>query len=223
MSLQKAARLRLSGRAGCTFANMNDSYDVAVIGGGIVGLAVAREIKRRFPRMELVVLEKEVRVGMHQSGHNSGVIHSGVYYKPGSLKAKLCVAGAAAMVEFCREHGVPFAVCGKVIVATSDDQMPRLRNLLERGNANGVLGLRMLGPEQLRDFEPHATGVAAMLVPGTGVTDYAKVCEKYAELIATQGGEVRTSARVVGIRMVESETVVETTRGAVRTRAVINC
>src|SRR5215475_9490284 len=179
---------------------MSESFDVVVIGGGIVGLAVGREITRRFPRMRLVVLEKEERVGMHQSGHNSGVIHSGVYYRPGSLKAKLCVAGAAAMLEFCREHGVPFAVCGKVIVATSDDQMPRLRNLLERGNANGVLGLRMLSPEQLREFEPHASGVAALLVPGTGVTDYAKVCEKYAELIANQGGEVRTSSKVLGIR-----------------------
>src|SRR5215470_7600682 len=189
---------------------MTDSrYNVIIIGGGVVGLGVALEITRRFPHLKLLVLEKEDRVARHQSGHNSGVIHSGVYYKPGSLKAKLCVAGAAAMVEFCREHGVPFAVCGKVIVATSDDQMPRLRNLLERGNANGVLGLRMLSPEQLREFEPHASGVAALLVPGTGVTDYAKVCEKYAELIATQGGEVRTSSKVLGIRAGESETVLE--------------
>jgi len=202
---------------------MSESFDVAVIGGGIVGLAVAREITRRFPPMRLVVLEKEERVGMHQSGHNSGVIHSGVYYKPGSLKARLCVAGAAAMVEFCHQHGVPVAVCGKVIVATSEEQMPRLQNLLERGHANGVPGLRMLAPEQLREFEPHAAGVAALLVPGTGVTDYAKVCDKYAELIAAQTGEVRTSAKVVGIRTGESETVLETTRGAVRARTVINC
>ena len=202
---------------------MSESFDVAVIGGGIVGLGVGREITRRFPRLRLVVLEKEARVGAHQSGHNSGVIHSGVYYKPGSLKAKLCVTGAAAMVEFCREHGVPFAVCGKVIVATTAAQMPRLQDLLERGQANGVAGLRMLGPEELREFEPHASGVAALLVPGTGVTDYAKVCEKYAELIGAQGGEVRTSTEVVGIRTSESETVIETSGGAMAARAVINC
>src|SRR5215475_8050703 len=202
---------------------MSESFDVVVIGGGIVGLAVGREITRRFPPMRLVVLEKEERVGMHQSGHNSGVIHAGVYYMPGSLKARLCVAGAAAMVEFCHQHGVPVAVCGKVIVATSEEQMPRLQNLLERGHANRVPGLRMLAPEQLREFEPHAAGVAALLVPGTGVTDYAKVCDKYAELIAARTGEVRTSAKVVGIRTGESETVLETTRGAVRARTVINC
>jgi L-2-hydroxyglutarate oxidase len=202
---------------------MSESFDVAVIGGGIVGLAVGREITRRFPRMRLVVLEKEERVGMHQSGHNSGVIHSGVYYRPGSLKAKLCVAGAAAMVEFCREHGVPFAICGKVIVATSEEQVPRLQNLLERGNTNGVPGLRMLRPEELLEFEPHASGVAALLVPGTGVTDYAKVCEKYAEWIAARGREVWTSAKVVGIWANESKTVLETSRGDVESGAVINC
>ena len=202
---------------------MSESFDIAVIGGGIVGLGVGREITRRFPRLRLVVLEKEARVGSHQSGHNSGVIHSGVYYKPGSLKAKLCVTGAAEMVEFCREHGVAFDICGKVIVATSAAQMPRLQDLLERGRVNGVAGLRMLGPEELREFEPHASGVAALLVPETGVTDYAKVCEKYAELIAAQGGEVRTSTKVVGIRTSESETVIETSGGAMAARAVINC
>jgi len=118
---------------------------------------------------------------------------------------------------------VPFAVCGKVIVATSAAQMPRLQDLLERGHANGVAGMRMLGPEELREFEPHASGVAALLVPGTGVTDYAKVCEKYAELIGAQGGEVRTSTEVVGIRTGESETVIETSGGAIAARAVINC
>ena len=202
---------------------MSERYDVVIIGGGIVGLAVAREITRRFPRLGLAVLEKEARVGAHQSGHNSGVIHSGVYYKPGSIKARTCVSGAAAMVEFCREHGVKYEICGKVIVATSAEELPRLRDLLERGRANGVEGLRMLGPEELREIEPHATGVAALHVPETGVTDYAKVCEKYAELIAAQGGTVRTSTKVVGLRANENETVIESFGGAISAGAVINC
>jgi (S)-2-hydroxyglutarate dehydrogenase len=202
---------------------MSDRYDIVVIGGGVVGLSVAREATRQFPRMRVVVVEKEAKVGSHQSGHNSGVIHSGVYYKPGSMKARMCVAGAAAMVEFCREHGVPYEICGKVIVATSEDELPRLRNLLERGQANGVLGLRLLGREELREIEPHATGVAALQVPGTGVTDYAKVCETYAELITTQGGEVRTSTEVSGIRHNTSGTMVETTAGTLHAQFVINC
>jgi (S)-2-hydroxyglutarate dehydrogenase len=202
---------------------MSEQYDVVIIGGGIVGLAVAREITRRFPRLRLAVVEKEARVGAHQSGHNSGVIHSGVYYKPGSIKARTCVPGAAAMVEFCREHGVKYEICGKVIVATSAKELPRLRDLLERGRANGVDGLRMLGPEELREIEPHATGVAALHVPVTGVTDYAKVCEKYAELIGAQGGTVKTSTKVVGLRANENETVIESNGGAMRAGTVINC
>jgi L-2-hydroxyglutarate oxidase LhgO len=202
---------------------MSKRYDVVIIGGGIVGLAVAREITRRFPRLGLAVLEKEARVGAHQSGHNSGVIHSGVYYKPGSIKARTCVPGAAAMVEFCREHGVKYNICGKVIVATSAEELPRLRDLMERGRANGVEGLRMLSPEELREIEPHASGVAALHVPTTGVTDYAKVCEKYAELIAAQGGSVRTSTEVVGLRADGNETVIESTDGAISAAAVINC
>ena len=196
---------------------------MVVIGGGVVGLSVAREATRQFPRMRAVVLEKEAKVGSHQSGHNSGVIHSGVYYKPGSMKARTCVAGAAAMVEFCGEHGVPFEICGKVIVATSQEELPRLQDLLERGRANGVPGLRMVSPTELRDIEPHATGLAALHVPGTGVTDFAKVCEKYAELIAAQGGEVRTSSEVRGIRENANGTVVETTAGTFHAQFVINC
>ena len=151
---------------------MSKRYDLIVIGGGIVGLSVAREATRQFPGLQLAVLEKEECVGTHQSGHNSGVIHSGVYYKPGSLKARTCVSGAAAMVEFCREYGVPHEICGKVIVATSEEERPRLRDLLERGRANGVAGLRLLSVPELREIEPHATGVEALLVPGTGITDY---------------------------------------------------
>ncbi len=202
---------------------MTEAYDIIVIGGGIVGLSVAREVTRQFPRLRLALVEKEARVGTHQTGHNSGVIHSGVYYKPGSMKARMCVEGAAAMVEFCREHGVPFKICGKVIVATSEEERPRLQDLLARGQANGVAGLRMLGPEELREIEPHATGVAALHVPGTGVTDFAKVCEKYAELVAAQGGTVRTSAEVIGIGQNGQETVVETSGGDFSVRWVINC
>ena len=202
---------------------MNERVDVAVIGGGIVGLAVARAVACRFPKMRVLVLEKEGRVGSHQSGHNSGVIHSGVYYKPGSIKARTCVEGARAMVEFCRDYGVPYEVCGKVIVATSQEELPRLNDLMTRGQANGVPGLRMLVPEELREIEPHATGVAALQVPGTGVTDYAQVCEKYAELLTSQGGTVRTGSAVTGVQQNSSELVLESSTGAVSAHWAINC
>jgi L-2-hydroxyglutarate oxidase len=203
---------------------MADSrYNVIIIGGGVIGLGVGLEITRRLPRLRLLVLEKEAGVGRHQSGHNSGVIHSGVYYKPGSLKARLCVSGAAAMVEFCREHGVPHNVCGKFIVATHTDELPRLEELRRRGEANGLTGLRLIGPDELREIEPHAVGLQALVVPSTGVTDYAAVCEKYAELISARGGTIMASARVTGIRRTPSEVVVETSRGAFATGALINC
>ena len=203
---------------------MTDSrYNVIIIGGGVVGLGVALEITRRFPKLRLLLLEKEDGVARHQSGHNSGVIHSGVYYKPGSLKARLCVTGAAAMVEFCREHGVPHDVCGKVIVATHADELPRLEELRRRGEANGLTGLRLIGPEELREIEPHASGLQALVVPSTGVTDYAVVCEKYAELIAVGGGTILTSAAVTAIRRSTNEIVVETPRGPFTSTALINC
>jgi len=203
---------------------MTDSrYSVVIIGGGVVGLGVALEITRRFPHLRLLVLEKEDRVARHQSGHNSGVIHSGVYYKPGSMKARLCVTGAAAMVEFCREHGIAHNVCGKVIVATRADELARLEELRRRGEANGLTGLRLIGPEELREIEPHASGLQALVVPSTGVTDYAAVCEKYAELIAARGGTVLTSAAATGIRRMASEILVETPQGAFSATALINC
>ena len=198
-------------------------YNVIIIGAGAVGLGVALEITRRFSRQELLVLEKEERVAAHQSGHNSGVIHSGVYYKPGSLKARLCVPGAAAMLEFCREHGVPHNVCGKVIVATQQEELPRLEELKKRGELNGLTGLRLIGPGELREFEPHAAGLQALLVPSTGVTDYAAVCEKYAELITAQGATVLCSAPAQAIKRSANGMVVETPQGAFSANALINC
>jgi len=198
-------------------------YNVIVVGGGIVGLAVGLEVTRRFPRARLLLLEKEDRVGRHQSGNNSGVIHSGVYYKPGSLKAKLCVTGAAAMVEFCREHGIAHQVCGKVIVATHQGEFPRLEELRRRGEANGLTGLRSIGPDQLREIEPHAGGLRALVVPSTGITNYAAVCDKYAELIGSQGGTVLTSHAVIGVKRSGDEIVVETNQGAFSSTGLINC
>src|SRR5579862_4632120 len=167
----------------------DQSFDIVVIGGGIVGLSTAMHCTRLFPQLRLLLVEKEDAVARHQSGHNSGVIHSGIYYKPGSLKAKLCVEGAAAMVEFCRQHNLKYEITGKVIVAVNDAEIPRLQSLMQRGQANGIPGLRMLQREELREIEPHCSGIAWLLVPSTGVTDYPRVCEKYAELIAAQGGE----------------------------------
>jgi len=203
---------------------MTDSRrDIVIIGGGIVGLAVALEITKRFPRLRLLLLEKEDRVGQHQSSHNSGVIHSGVYYQPGSLKARLCVEGARAMIEFCRAHDILHQVCGKVIVAVHQQEFPRLEELRRRGEVNGLTGLQMIGPEQLREIEPYASGLRALVVPSTGITDYALVCEKYAELIRAQGGTILTSTAVTGLRHLTSEVVVETSGPSFSTNYLINC
>jgi (S)-2-hydroxyglutarate dehydrogenase len=203
---------------------MTDSRcDIVIIGGGIVGLAVALEITRRFPRLRLLLLEKEDRAGQHQSSHNSGVIHSGVYYKPGSQKARLCVEGARAMIEFCRAYDIPHQVCGKVIVAIHPEEFPRLEELRRRGEVNGLSGLQMIGPEQLREIEPYASGLRALVVPSTGITDYALVCEKYAELIRAQGGTILTSTTVTGLRHLTSEAVVETSGPSFSTNYLINC
>jgi L-2-hydroxyglutarate oxidase len=162
-------------------------------------------------------------VARHQSGHNSGVIHSGIYYKPGSLKAKLCVEGAAAMAAFCREHAIPVEICGKIIVAITAEEIPRLQGLLERGQANGIAGLKLLDEAEAREIEPHCGGAGWLHVPGTGITDYVAVCQKYAELIVAQGGTVSTGTEITGIERSNGETVLETSRGPLSTKYVINC
>ncbi len=204
--------------------NSNPSkFDVVVIGAGIVGLATALSLIQRFPRLRILVLEKEDEVAAHQSSHNSGVIHSGIYYKPGSLKARLCVEGARRMVAFCREHGMPYRLCGKVIVASSAAELPVLEDLHRRGQANGVSGVRMISKEELRDLEPHAVALQALHVPETGITDYKAVSRKYSELLVAAGGQLRTRSGVIGFHRKNGVTTVETTSGEVSTRFVVNC
>ena len=205
--------------------------DIAVIGGGIVGLSFAMQATENFPRLRVVVLEKEAGVARHQTGHNSGVIHSGVYYKEGSLKARLCVAGAREMVEFCSRHRIPHEVCGKLIVATNSEEAARLDALLARGVANGLEGLRILERAAMLEIEPHVGGVRALHVPSTGITDYALVTAKYAEISARHGTEIKTNAGVVGFGRASSgnsgaagnAVVVQTRAGDFSARYVVNC
>jgi L-2-hydroxyglutarate oxidase LhgO len=197
--------------------------DLLIIGAGIVGLATALEVTRRFPEMRIVVVDKEKRVAAHQTGHNSGVIHSGIYYRTGSLKARNCVAGAASMKRFCHDQGIPFEECGKLVVATTAEEVPRLDQLHQRGDANGVPGLRMLTREEFRKFEPHCSGLRALHVPSTGIVDYTVVAQKYAELIQQSGGEIVLGAKVIGLREDDDSNIVETLAGTFRARYVINC
>jgi len=202
---------------------MADQFDLIIIGGGILGLATALEVTRQYPKVKLGVLEKEAHVAAHQTGHNSGVIHSGIYYKPGSLKAHTCVTGAKLLTEFCDQHGIPYEQCGKVVVATSQDELPRLEELHRRGAANGVEGLEMIGPERLRECEPHAAGIQALYVPKTGIIDFVRVAEMYAQLVQEGGGEIKLLHTVQRIVSADGHLVLETSVGAVHTHAVINC
>jgi L-2-hydroxyglutarate oxidase len=193
-----------------------------VIGGGIVGLATAHRFLERFPGKKVVVLEKEPRVGAHQTGHNSGVLHSGIYYKPGSLKAANCIRGKRWMEEFCAQESIPFEICGKVIVAVDASEVPRLENLHERGKANGI-ACELVGPERLRELEPAAAGVRALHVPGTGIVDYRAVCDRLAQRIADSGGPVVTGAKALGVVAHTSEVTVRTTAGEFSASVAVNC
>src|SRR5882672_3095912 len=199
-----------------------DHYDIAIIGGGIVGLATAFRLIERGVR-SLVVLEAEDRLAAHQTGHNSGVIHSGLYYKPGSLKARLCVEGRDELVRFCDEHGVRHERCGKVVVANDDTEAERLVELERRGVANGLTGLRRLTPAELREREPHVACVSALLVPDTGIVDYTDVCEALAHAVREGGGRIATGARLRGARREGRDIVLDSALGRVTSRALVNC
>jgi (S)-2-hydroxyglutarate dehydrogenase len=199
------------------------TYDVVVVGAGIVGLASARELLRRHPGLRLAVVDKEPRVGAHQTGHNSGVIHSGIYYAPGSLKARLCVAGARELYAYCEANDIPTERCGKVIVATDESELGRLQALHERGLANGVEGLEMIGPERLRELEPHCAGVRALWSPCTGIVDYSLVAASYARDVRDAGGEVHTGREVRRLVRSGDQMVLETAAGELETRRVLTC
>jgi L-2-hydroxyglutarate oxidase len=199
------------------------SKRVIVIGGGLVGLATAHKLPLHCASAKVTVLEKEAKVCAHQSGHNSGVLHSGLYYKPGSLKARLAVSGIREMVAFCQEHAVPHEVCGKLVVAADESEVPRLRDLHERGIKNGLEGLRWLNGEQMREVEPHVGGVAALRVPQEGIVDYEKVCEALLKEIEAKGGAVKLGAKVTSLHLGNGEWQVGTTAGDYAADYVINC
>lgn len=198
-------------------------YDVVIIGGGIVGAATAMALIQSRPALKLAVLEAEDRLAAHQTGNNSGVIHSGLYYKPGSLKARNCVEGRQAMYAFCAEHGIRAENTGKVVVATLSEELPALEKLEQRGLANGLEGVRRLTPEQIRELEPHAAGLAGLFVPQTGIVDYRAVNNKYGEIVRAAGGEIRTNARVTAFRQAGDEFILTTPGGEVACRNLINC
>jgi L-2-hydroxyglutarate oxidase len=198
------------------------SYDVAVIGGGIVGAATAHALTRR-PGLSLILLEAENTLAAHQTGNNSGVIHAGLYYKPGSLKARNCVEGREALYRFCQEYGVTHDNCGKVVVATESDEIPRLEELERRGNANGLKGLVRLDSAGIREHEPHAAGIAGLFVPQTGIVDYKQVTETLGRLTREAGGQIDTSRKFLGCRRESDGLILETTQGEVRAKNLINC
>ena len=201
---------------------MSRVYDVTIIGGGVVGMATAMALTKQ-AATSLVVLEAEDHLAAHQTGHNSGVIHSGIYYKPGSLKAKNCVEGREAMYRFCEEHNIAHDRCGKVIVALTEAELPQLDNLEKRGKANGLVDIRRLSAAEVKEIEPHAAGLGGIYVPYTGIVDYKQVVATFASIVQNAGGEIRTLSRVTKVHPGSSEFVLETPKGEIHTRHIINC
>lgn len=203
-------------------AHQTRTYDVAIVGGGIVGLATAKALLDRF-NLSLVVIEAERDLAAHQTGHNSGVIHSGLYYKPGSWKARNCVQGRIAMYRFCQEHGVAHEACGKVVVATQASEIPALEELQRRGLANDLKGMRWLQGPEIGEYEPHVRGVAGLWVPETGIVDYKQVCQVLGDLIRKRDGWIWTQARFQQCRRSEHGLILETSGGEISARHLINC
>ncbi len=200
----------------------NTRFDVAIIGGGIIGLATAMALAQQ-TRASIVVLEAENRLAYHQTGNNSGVIHSGIYYKPGSLKAENCVRGREKLYKFCEEHDILHERCGKLIIALKPEELPALETLEKRGGANGLEGIKRICAAEIRDYEPHAIGIAGLFVPQTGIVDYVAVVKKYAEIVQNLGGEIRTNSRVSGIKFNTYEFQISTPSGDIYSRTLINC
>lgn len=198
-------------------------YDVVVVGGGIVGLATALQLKKVKPNLRLVLLEKEKEVAVHQTGNNSGVIHSGLYYKPGSLKAINCLRGYHLLIDFCREQGIPFDLCGKIVVATEPEELPLLHNLFVRGEQNGLKNLKRLSSDQLKEYEPHVVGLEGIHVPQTGIVDYKRVSQAYAQQLEKNGAELKFNEQVIEIQKKESEVVVVSQHASYSAKVVINC
>lgn len=198
-------------------------YDAIIVGGGAVGLATALQLKSQNPKLKVVVIEKEPVVANHQTGNNSNVIHSGIYYKPGSLKAKNCIHGYNLLIDFCRKYDVPFHLCGKVIVATEEKELPLLKTIHDRGQQNGLQNLKMLKAEELKEYEPHVAGIAGIHVPQTGIVDYRVVAEKYAEVLQQQGGELRLGEKVKDIKLGSSDVTVVTSKSTYVGKVMVNC
>lgn len=198
-------------------------YSVVIVGGGIVGLATALQLIKRKPSLKILVIEKENELAHHQTGNNSGVIHSGIYYKPGSLKATNCINGYHQLIAFCQEHNIPFELCGKVIVATSEEEKPLLQNLFVRGQQNGLANLRKLNAGEIKEIEPHVNGMEGIFVPQTGIVDYRLVAEKYGEVLRSLGVEIHLSEKVIDVETGTSTSTVITSKNTYTTELVINC
>lgn len=198
-------------------------YDVTVIGGGIVGLATALRIKEQNPSLKLLIIEKEDVVAKHQTGHNSGVIHSGLYYKPGSLKATNCIRGYDMLLDFCQKEDIKYDLCGKIVVATQPEQISILDGLFERGKQNGLDGFKMLNAEQIKEYEPHVKGLKGFFVPQTGIIDYTDVCKKYLAKTQKLGGEIVFNEKVEGISTRNGISIVKTSKNTYETKLVVNC
>lgn len=197
-------------------------FDITVIGGGIVGLATALQIQKTNPSLRILLIEKENELAKHQTGNNSGVIHSGLYYKPGSLKATNCIRGYHLLLEFCKENNIPYDLCGKIVVASDRRELPLLQNLFERGRQNGLDGFKKLSKEQLKEYEPHVAGLEGFFVPQTGIVDYTKVALKYGEILTRNGATIKLGERVADIRQSDHLEII-TSQSHYQSKLVINC